>query len=204
MIKKKGNYTFEIRGLQLLICPPWGIYKLISGRAVHEHLAPRLFLFAWTVSQWIVLIGAGSNKIISIPLANLSVAMFFFTNIYFGVDANEFSEEERTRLYGITLRMVVTASNFIIMYKIPTAFSYAVSMYVPYSTHFSGVEFILNSILVVSWLIFVFLDKYEVFARFPKTEFKEQLYGMMPLTSEKICIIGFLYILIDFTLLRVR
>lgn len=198
----KKQHIFEIRSLQLFILPPWPIYKMISDKKIKGRKISRIFLLSWVLIQWLLFIDIGTNKGISLLSANLAVAMFFLINLYFGLDINEFTEEERDSLYSLPLRLLVTVCSFEMMYTIPRVISKTLTIFnVMHVVHFSKGHFILGGILAITWFFFLFIDKYKLLSMFPKTEYKDGLYRLMPLTSEKLAMFYIMYFLLALFLL---
>lgn len=186
---------FERRCLQLFICPPWGIYKLLSDIGKRGSMWSRIFLFVWVLSQWLVLIHAGSNIIINTLTANLAVTMFFLMNLYFGLDAANCSEEELDRVRNILVIIVITTAIFVLMYKIPIAFGWAANKIIGTgAVQYSKIDRLLMKILVSSWFIFAIATRYKLFDMFPKTQMLET-GDLRALTDERICAIIFTYVM---------
>ena len=194
----KMKYTFEIRFLQMLLLPPWSMYRIISIPKVRQRKEAGIFLIIWITLQWVSFVTAGTNKIVSFICANAAITMFFLVDLYVGLDMEEFSESEKEILHSTPLKLLVTATSFFIMYSIPNMISRIyLHANIPIFSNtitWTSLHIVLNVILAISWFAFMVLDKYEIFALFPKTEFKDGLYRLIPLTSDKIAAIYFLYI----------
>ena len=191
----KEKHLFEIRSLQLFIFPPWSIYKLISDKKVVGHKMSRIFLLFWVIIQWSLLIAAGTNKVLALFSSNLSIAMFFLINFYFGLDMHEFSEDDRKSLSSLPLRLLVTIAAFVMMYSIQRVVSEtAANMHISHVVHFTQLHKMIGVILLVAWFIFSLIDRYELLAMFPKTEYKDGVYRLIPLTPEKIALFYIMYV----------
>ncbi len=175
--------------------PPWSMYNLVTTGDVRKKKNAGIFLIMWVTLQWFLFIFLGSNILMSFFYSNLSIALFFLVNLYIYLDMNEFSEEEKKLLNMMPLKILVTITAFVIMYTIPNILSkiYSHPKFINTVT-WTSLHIVLSVILVISWFVFMFIDKYEVFLLFPKTEFKEGLYRLMPLTVERLASIYFIYI----------
>jgi hypothetical protein len=192
------KYAFEIRFLQMFFFPPWSMYKIVSDRKVKQKKNTGIFLMIWVILQWLLFLTIGTNLIMGFIYSNLAIAIFFLLNIYVGLDMNEISEGEKKLLHSMPLKFTVTVTTLLIMYSIPNMlskiYSHANIGFLSNTISWSSFHIVSAAVLVISWLIFMFVDKYEIFALFPKTEFKERLYQFLPITSERLALIYFMYI----------